>query len=123
MPSVAGRVNERLEPVVTVRLVGGPDGWTEVECVIDTGFLGGFLALPQEVIEHLGLVVTGYEQVETVGSAVLSADVTDGQMEWLGEVRSVNIIVVSNSYLIGSQLLEGTRLTIDYGQRTVSIER
>jgi clan AA aspartic protease len=123
MPSGAGRVNDRLEPVVAVRLVGGPDGWTEVECVVDTGFLGAGLVLSQEVIDELGLVVTGHEQVETVGDVVMSADVTVGQVEWLGEVRSVSIIIMSKSYLIGSQLLEDTRLTIDYGLRTVSIER
>jgi clan AA aspartic protease len=123
MPSVAGRVNERLEPVVAVRLVGGPAGRTEVECVVDTGFLGAALVLPQEVIDELGLVVTGYEEVATVGGATVTADVTIGQVEWLGEVRSVSIIIIGESYLIGSHLLDGTRLTVDYAGRTVNIEQ
>lgn len=122
MPSLAGSVNDRLEPVVTVRLVGGPAGWTEVECVVDTGFIGAALVLPQDVIDGLGLIINGHEQFDMVGGARTSADVTIGQVEWLGEVRSV-IIIVSESYLVGSYLLEGTRLTIDYGGRTVTIER
>lgn len=122
MPSVAGSVNERLEPVVTVRLVGGANGWTEVECVVDTGFVGAGLVLPREVVEDLGLVVIGSEEVETVGGATVTADITVGQAEWLGEVRSV-LIIVNESYLVGSHLLDGTRLTIDYGQRTLTVER
>jgi predicted aspartyl protease len=122
MPSVTGSVNERLEPVVTVRLVGGPRGWTEVECVVDTGFVGAGLVLPREVVEDLGLVVIGSEEVETVGGATVTADITVGQAEWLGEVRSV-LIIVNESYLVGSHLLDGTRLMIDYGRRTLTVER
>ena len=122
MPSLAGSVNDRLEPVVTVRLVGGPSGWTEVECVVDTGFIDAALVLPRDVIESLGLVVHGHEEFDMVGGARTSADITAGQVEWLGEVRSV-LIIVNESYLVGSHLLDGTRLTIDYGQHTVTIER
>lgn len=122
MPSLAGSVNDRLEAVVAVRLVGGPDGWTEVECVVDTGFIGAALVLPRDVIESLGLVINGHEQFDMVGGARASADITVGQVEWLGEVRSV-LVIVGEAYLVGSHLLEGTRLTIDYVQRTVTVER
>lgn len=122
MPSLAGSINERLELVVTVRLVGGSTGWTEVKCVVDTGFIGAALVLPQDVIDELGLVVTGHEQFEMVGGARTSANVAIGQVEWLGEVRWVNIIV-SESYLVGSHLLDHTRLIADYENRTVIIER
>jgi predicted aspartyl protease len=121
MPSLAGSVNDRLEPVVTVRLVGGPSGWTEVECVVDTGFIGAGLVLPRDVIEGLGLVVHGHEQFDMVGGVRASADITAGQVEWLGEVGSV-LIIVGEAYLVGSHLLNGTRLTIDYGRRTVTVE-
>lgn len=122
MPSLAGSVNDRLEPIVTVCLVGGPEGWTEVECVVDTGFIGAALVLPRDVTDVLGLVISGHEQFDMVGGARTSADITAGQVEWLGEVRSV-LIIVGESYLVGSHLLDGTRLTIDYRQRTVSVER
>lgn len=122
MPSLAGSVNDRLEPVITVRLVGGPEGWTEVECVVDTGFIGAALVLPRDVVDGLGLVISGHEQFDMVGGTRASADVTVGQVEWLGEVRSV-LIIVGESYLVGSHLLDNTRLTIDYGQRIVTIER
>lgn len=122
MPSLAGSVNDRLEAVVTVRLVGGPEGWTEVECVVDTGFIGAALVLPRDVIDGLGLVILGHEQFDMVGGARASADITAGQVEWLGEVRSV-LIIVGEAYLVGSHLLDNTRLTIDYGRRTVKVER
>lgn len=122
MPSLAGSVNDRLEAVVTVRLVGGPQGWTEVECVVDTGFIGAALVLPRDVIDTLGLVISGHEQFDMVGGARTSADIAVGQIDWLAEVRSV-LIIVGEAYLVGSHLLDGTRLTIDYGQRTVTVER
>jgi hypothetical protein len=77
--------------------------------------------LPRDVIDGLDLVVSGHEQFDMVGGARASADITVGQVEWLGEVRSV-LIIVGEAYLVGSHLLDGTRLTIDYGRRTVNVE-
>jgi predicted aspartyl protease len=69
MASTAGRVNEAPEPVVAVRLVGGPAGEMEVECVVDTGFTGA-LVLPRAVVEQLGLPVITHEEFRMVGGAL-----------------------------------------------------
>jgi clan AA aspartic protease len=121
MPSVRGSVNEAQEPTVRMRLIGGVAGDIEVECVVDTGFIGA-LVLPREVVERLALPVIGHEEYRMVGDATDSADVVLAQVEWLGEIRRVDVIV-KESYLLGSTMLTGTRLTVDYAAGTVLIER
>lgn len=121
MASIAGRVNEAPEPLVPVRLVGGPAGELEIECVVDTGFTGA-LVLPRAVVEQLGLPVVTHEEFRMVGGARDSADIALAQVHWLGEVRRVDVIV-KEAYLIGAALLAGARLTVDYGGGTVLIER
>jgi clan AA aspartic protease len=121
MAYIAGRVNEAPEPVVSVRLVGGPVGELEVECVVDTGFTGA-LVLPRTVVEQLGLPVITHEEFRMVGGARDSADIALAQVHWLGEVRRVDVIV-KEAYLVGAALLAGARLTVDYGAGTVLIER
>lgn len=121
MPLVEGRVNECLEALVTVRIIGGLGGDVEVECVVDTAF-NGSLVLPREVIERLGLPILFHEKVGMVGGEETSADYTLAQIEWLGVVRRVDIIVKEDR-LLGNELLAGTQLIIDYVGRTLRIER
>jgi hypothetical protein len=56
------------------------------------------------------------------GNVEDSADLFSVQVEWLGEVKRVDVIAKSG-FLIGTQLLEGTRLTIDYEEKTFLIEK
>jgi clan AA aspartic protease len=121
MASIVGRINEAPEPVVTLRLVGGPSGEFEVECVVDTGFTGA-LVLPRAVIEQLSLPVVTHEEFSMVGGVRDSADVALAQVHWLGEIRRVDVIV-KDAHLVGAALLAGTRLTVDYAAGTVLIER
>ena len=119
MASIKGRVTERLEPLVKVRLVAG----REVECLVDTGFVGGALVLPQSVVNELGLPIIGQEDdLKTVGNETTKALLAVAQIEWLGEVRSV-IVIVKDDLLIGTQLLEDAQLAIDYAARTITISR
>ncbi len=119
MVSITGRVTERLEPLVSVRLMAG----REVECLVDTGFVGGALVLPQSLVDEIGLPVIGQEDdLWMVGNEKTTASLAAAQIEWLGEIKSV-IVIVKDDLLIGSQLLENTRLVIDYEARTLTISR
>jgi clan AA aspartic protease len=121
MPSVAGRVNEALEARVRISLIGGQAGTMEVECVVDTGF-NGALVLPASIVSQLGLPIISHEVFSMVGNEESSADVVLGQVDWLGEVRRVDVIVREDQ-LIGTALLDGTRLIVDYIAYTVDIDR
>jgi clan AA aspartic protease len=92
-----------------------------VECVIDTGF-SGELVLPRDVVDELQLIIFGQMPFEVVSGAQMSADFTEVKIRWLGEDRMVDVIVSeSDDALIGTALLDGARLTIDYLANTVSI--
>jgi clan AA aspartic protease len=120
MASVVGNVNEALEARVHIRLIG-PAGTLEVECIVDTGFNGG-LVLPAATVSQLGLSIISHEVFSMVGNEQSSADVTLAQVEWLGELREVDVIVREDQ-LVGTALLADARLTVDYVGLTVLIEK
>lgn len=121
MPSVVGRVNEDLEARVTIRVIGGPQGSFDVECIVDTGFSGA-LVLPSLIVELLELPIVGHEIINMVGEAEDSADIALAQVEWFGEVRREDVIVKEDS-LVGTTLLKGTSLSIDYVNLILSINK
>jgi len=119
MATVTGKVTDRLESLVKLRLIAG----REIECLVDTGFGGGALMLPQTIVDEIGLPIVGHEaDLGLVGGEKTSADIALAQIEWLGEVRSVDVLV-KDDMLIGTQLLEGTQLVVDYEARTLTIDR
>lgn len=120
MPFVNGTVNDALEARVSLRLVGAGASDLEVECVIDTGF-DGALVLPSAIIERLNLPIVSHEIFATVGGTYDSADIALARIEWLGEIRRVDVIV-KDDYLLGTALLEGSTLTVDYTNRVVRID-
>jgi clan AA aspartic protease len=118
MEIVKGRVTERLEALVSVRFVSG----SEVECLVDTGATCA-LVLPHEIVDEMGLPSVGYaEEIEMVGGEFTTAELVFGQVEWLGEVLPVEVIV-KDDRILGTELLHGTKLIIDYRARTVAISR
>jgi clan AA aspartic protease len=119
MPSVSGIVNEALEALVILRLIGGNAADLEIECVIDTGF-DGALVLPSAIIERLGLPIISHEVFAMVGDTYDSADIALAQIEWLGTIRRVDVIV-KDDYLLGTALLDRATLRIDYASRSVRI--
>ena len=52
----------------------------------------------------------------------MPASVALGQIEWLGEQRTVEVILSeSNDALIGTEMCAGAKLVIDYANCAVSI--
>jgi len=116
MASITGKVTEELEPVVRVRLLSG----REVSCLVDTGFTGA-LVLPLETVRKLNLPIVGDEfPVEMVGGEKTKAALAIAEIEWLGEIRPI-FVIIKDDYLLGSELLKDTELVIDYRKRTLSI--
>ena len=113
-----GSVNSFREALVKVRLSG-----EVVECVVDTGFDGG-LMLPRAVADHLQISIIGRLAFEMVGGMRMFAQVGLADIEWLDEVREIEIILSDgNDALIGTELLTGTTLSIDYVARVVTISK
>ena len=115
MAKETGRVTATREALLRLRLSAGET----VECLVDTGFTGA-LVLPQTLVTRLKLPVVGREVFEMVGGRQFVASVAFADIEWLGETRTVRVIV-SDDTLLGTELLEGTRLTIDYIDHTLAV--
>ena len=115
MAEETGRVTAAREALLRLRLIAGET----VECLVDTGFTGA-LVLPQSLVTRLGLPVVGREVFEMVGGHRFVASVALAEVEWLGETRAVRVIVSEDS-LLGTELLDGTRLTVDFIAYTVTV--
>jgi clan AA aspartic protease len=115
----SGEVTQAREARVGVRFAGGG----AAECVVDTGFDGALL-LPRTVVERLGLPVVGRLVFQVVGGTRTSAEVALAEVDWLGATRVFEVIVgEGEDALLGTEMLEGTRLTIDYAEQTLTITR
>ncbi len=113
----SGSVRGEREAALRVRLSAGET----VECVIDIGF-SGHLVLPRSVVSRLGLAIIGREVFEMVADHFLTADLALADVMWLGRTQTIEIIVSEGEdALLGTALLDGTKLTIDYISYTVTV--
>lgn len=115
MAEETGSVSAYLEPVLSIRLAEGET----VECVVDAGFTEE-LALPESLVGRLGLPIIGLIEIETAGGYQVTASVALARIEWLGAMRAVEVVVL-DSFLVGTKLLDGTRLVVDYVAYTVTV--
>jgi len=115
-----GKVNEYLEPIITLELVNG----AEIDCLVDTGF-NGTLFLPRWFIEANNLVSVGEQEFNSVAQAESHfAKVFVADVKWLGDEFEVRIIAGEHdSALIGAGMMLGAKLEIDYAALSVVIEK
>jgi clan AA aspartic protease len=112
-----GSVNAQLEAWLRVQATNGE----LIECLIDTGF-NGALVLPRAEAMHLSLTVLGRVPIIGVGRARMVADIAELEIEWLGQNRSVEVIISDgDDSLLGTELLDGSRLVVDYVAYTVTV--
>ena len=114
-----GWVDADRNAFVSLRLAKGEP----IECLIDTGF-NRELFLPLDLAESLELRFTGEQEFIVAGGARLTGFTSLVDIEWLGTRRLAEAILhEGNDLLIGTALLQGTRLNIDYIYNTVQIEK
>ena len=117
MAQETGSVNEFLEPCIVVEFAVG----NRVEFVIDTGF-NGSLCLPRSLMSALKLKNDLKEEIFGIGSHRQIPDISISEIIWFGETLPVNILINDgDDYLLGSQLLDGKILRINYQNKTVEI--
>jgi predicted aspartyl protease len=117
MAQESGKVNSLREALVEIRFRDGE----RFECVLDTGF-NGALMLPRPFVDHLQIPIIGSLPFEMVGGAKMIGQIALANIEWLDGEREVKV-VVSDGFdaLIGTELLIGTTLNINYMTRVVTI--
>ena len=109
---IYGVVNLRREATLPL-VVGNSSGQREVvDTVIDTGF-NGFLSLPSEVINRLGLSWTISNSVTLGDGSQTVFDFYTGTVIWDGQYRQVDIAESETEPLLGMAMLYGYRLQVD----------
>jgi clan AA aspartic protease len=112
-----GSVNTRQEAWLRVHTIRGET----FDCLIDTGFNGG-LVLPRSEAARLNLTILGRVPIIGVGRAKLIADIAELEVEWLGGKRAIEVIITDgDESLLGTELLDGTQLLVNYIAYTVIV--
>jgi len=117
--TIEGYFNENDEPALTLDLVA-----ISIEVLIVTGFAGG-LIVPEAIANRLTLQFEGVEEFYTVTGQMFTAPAYFVLVNWFGDRLKVPMAVSSEvkDALLGSQMLRGSRLTIDYRERRVQISK
>ena len=117
-----GFVDEQLRVLLRVPVSASRDGGrTDLVMWIDTAFNGG-LALPRQKVAELGLS-------KQSSAEALLADGRSVEMEtfacffaWFGNTYETQIAASDGEYpLLGTLLLDGHRLDINYAAKTVAL--
>lgn len=110
MASTSGKITSAREPILTVRLAGD----LTVECVVDTGFTGAMM-LPREIIERSSIPIIGKETFQLVSGRSIVASLALIEIDWLSHQQLARAVISEGSdSLIGAELLDGSRLVVNY---------
>lgn len=85
----------------------------EIECVVDTGF-EGFLTLPSTVVSELRLPYVAPIDANLADNSRIVTNVYQGIVIWDGIERAIPVLAMGRRPLIGTALLAGYHLGIDF---------
>jgi len=108
---ITGSVNTRREAIITVAVLD-PAGHTwEIDAVVDSGF-NGFLTLPGQTIEALGLPRFGSVRAILVDGREDLLPTYKASIMWDGTTRIIDVDAADSDPLVGMGLLAGYELHI-----------
>ena len=109
---IQGMVNAAYEAVVSLPLQD-PEGRTrDIEAVVDTGY-SGFLTLPPELVDELGLPFAYMGQAFLANDAEVDFDVHYVTVLWDSQLRDIEADATGSTPLVGMLLLDKHSLTIE----------
>ena len=119
---IQGTIRSTGTPILPLKLLGKGTEAT-VEGILDTGF-DGFLCLPIPLAVSLGLELMDVTTSELADGTVVEDDlVFAGRAEWDGGVQVVPVLLTrADEVLIGTGLLKGYRVELDYDANNLRIE-
>ncbi len=93
-----------------------PDNsYLEIECVLDTGFTG-YLTLHAEAISALNLPFIRSMPATLADNSTILVDVYAAAIRWQGEEREEEVLATGKRPLIGTLLLEGSEICIQFSE-------
>lgn len=118
-----GFVDEQLRALLRVPVSASRDGErTELVAWIDTAFNGG-LAIPRKQVSELGLSIQACAEAILADGRTVELETFGCFLDWFGKTYETQIAASDGEYpLLGTMLLAGRRLDIDYAARTVRLK-
>ena len=111
---MTGRVENRHALLsVTFRLKGRPD--LALECIIDTGFTDS-LCIPPAAVTALGLPYKYDYPASLANGAHVLLPVHEATIVWEGIERRVHLLATGERPLIGTALLDGAELVVQFAE-------
>ncbi len=117
-----GIVDEQLRALVNVPVACSVDGQRkEIAVWVDTAFNGG-LIIPKCMISELGLMKESSTDAILADGNLVELETYACFFDWFGNTYETQIIANAGKFpLLGTMLLEGRRLIVDYYVRTVEL--
>ena len=107
-----GKVIAASEAVVPVVLIDSRGQSWEIDCVVDTAFIGD-VTLPPEAVETMDLQYLETAPANIAGRNVIDCHRFEAHVLWDGVPRKIEIVELDDEPLLGMRLLKDHRLTID----------
>lgn len=118
-----GIVDSGLRALIAIPVGSSRDGTRiELDAWVDTAFNGG-LVLPRRHIETLELVQESTAEAVLADGSLVELETYACFFDWFGATYETQIVANDGDYaLLGTMLLAGRRLVIDYLSETVAID-
>ncbi len=120
---IRGEISASGSPIIKTKIIGSR-AEIVTDGILDTGFTG-HLCLPITTAVSLGLELTAIEKVELADGTILEDEpVFSGRMEWNGGIIDVDIVLTKSAdTLLGTALLRGMYVTLNYSTNEVVIKK
>jgi len=112
---LTGFVDDQLRALIPLSVAAAGEGNpTEVECWIDTAFNGG-LVIPRNQIDVIGLTQQSSAEAFLADGSLVELETYGCSIDWFGAKYETQAVANDGEYaLIGTMLLAGRRVKIDY---------
>jgi clan AA aspartic protease len=95
----------------------------QIEAIVDSGFEGQF-CVPMDVASWVGAVTLGWGEMELADGNKVFVPTVACDVEMLGTMASVKAFITdAQDPIIGTKLLEGFLLTVDFDSGNVQLKR
>jgi clan AA aspartic protease len=119
---VKGLVDDRLRALLRIPVSASPDSKrVDLAVWIDTAFNGG-LVIPRKQIGELGLVKKSSAEAILADGRTVALETFACFLDWFSNSYETQVIASDGEFpLLGTMLLDGRRLEIDYQAKTVEV--
>ena len=109
---IRGKVSGNQQALVTVEIMDGEGRPQSLEAILDTGFTG-YLTLPTEPVQRLGLPSVGQRTFELANRELFEFEAYLAGVSWHGRLSDTLVLKSDSAPLLGMTLLWGSRVTVD----------